>query len=53
VSMRGFVEVTNLLNTKHIGSAFLNPDVVGGVPLAYEPGAPRTFVVSVTLSRAR
>jgi iron complex outermembrane recepter protein len=53
LSLRGFVEVTNLLDKKHIGSAFLNPDVVGGVPLAYEPGAPRTFVISVTLSRAK
>jgi iron complex outermembrane recepter protein len=52
-SVRGFVEISNLLDRKHIGSAFLNPDLVGGVPLAYEPGSPRTFVVSVTLSRIR
>jgi len=51
--LRGFVEITNLINTAHIGSAFLNPDVVGGVPLAYEPGAPRTYVLSVTLSRRK
>ncbi len=53
LSMRGFVEIANLLDRKHIGSAFLNPDIVNGVPLAYEPGAPRTFVVSVTLTRRK
>ena len=52
-NIRGFVEITNLFDRKHIGSAFINPDVVGGVPLAYEPGSPRTFVISVTLSRVR
>ncbi len=53
LSVRGFVEITNLMDKKHIGSAFLNPDVVNGVPLAYEPGAPRTFVVSVTVTRRK
>lgn len=51
--LRGFIEVTNLFDKKHIGSAFLNPDIVGGVPLAFEPGTPRTFVVSGSLSWAR
>ncbi len=47
LSVRGFLEITNLMDRNHIGSAFLNPDVVGGVPLAYDPGAPRTYVVSL------
>ena len=33
----------------YIGSAFLNPDVVGGVPVAFEPGRPREVVVGLTV----
>lgn len=53
LSLRGFLEISNLMNRKHIGSAFLNPDIVNGAPLAYEPGAPRTYVVSFTLTRRK
>ena len=43
------VAVHNLFDRRYIGSAFLNPDVVGGEPVAFEPGLPRTVVVSVSL----
>ena len=46
---RAFATVENLTDRKYIGSAFVNPDVVNGVPVAFEPGSPRAFVVSVSL----
>jgi iron complex outermembrane receptor protein len=49
LGIRGFVTINNLLDRRYIGSAFLNPDVVGGVPVAFEPGLPRALMVGVTL----
>jgi iron complex outermembrane receptor protein len=49
--LRGFVTVHNLANRNYIGSAFLNPDYVNGVPVAYEPGMPRTVTVSFSVGR--
>lgn len=49
VGMRGFISVNNLADRRYIGSAFLNPDVVNGVPVAFEPGRPREYVVGVTV----
>ncbi|MDB4879913.1 MAG: Outer rane receptor protein [Gemmatimonadetes bacterium] len=49
VAGRGFVSVNNLANRRYIASAFLNPDVVNGVPVAFEPGSPRELVVGLTL----
>jgi iron complex outermembrane receptor protein len=46
LNVRGFFRVENLTDRKYVASAFLNPDVVGGVPVAFEPGLPRHFVVS-------
>ena len=46
---RGFVSATNLSGRRYIGSAFLNPDVVGGVPVAFEPGRPRELVAGLTV----
>lgn len=51
VGVRGFVSVNNLADRRHIGSAFLNPDVVAGVPVAFEPGRPREVVVGLTVGR--
>jgi outer membrane receptor protein involved in Fe transport len=51
--IRGFVTIQNLANRRYIGSAFLNPDVVNGVPVAFEPGLPRTVVVSLSVGRLR
>jgi iron complex outermembrane receptor protein len=49
--VRGFVTVQNLTDRKYVASAYLNPDLVGGAPAAYEPGAPRTVIVSLTAGR--
>lgn len=51
VGVRGFVSVQNLADTRYMASAFLNPDVVNGQPAAYEPGMPRTVLVSFTMER--
>jgi iron complex outermembrane receptor protein len=48
LAVRGFVSVNNLANRQYLGSAFLNPDVVAGVPVAFEPGRPRELVIGVT-----
>jgi iron complex outermembrane receptor protein len=49
LGVRGYVTVNNFSDKRYIGSAFLNPDVVGGVPVAFEPGLPRAVVVGVAL----
>lgn len=51
--LRGFVSVENLTDRKWVGSAFLNPDVVNNVPLVFEPGMPRSVLVSFSVSRGR
>jgi iron complex outermembrane receptor protein len=51
--VRGFVSIENLTDRKWVGSAFLNPDVVSGAPLVYEPGMPRSVLVSFSVSRGR
>jgi iron complex outermembrane recepter protein len=51
--VRGFVSVKNLTDKRYIGSAFLNPDLVGGAPAAFEPGMPRAFIVSLSVGRLR
>jgi iron complex outermembrane receptor protein len=47
--VRGFVTVNNLFDRAYIASAFLNPDVVGGEPVAFEPGLPRHVAIGVSL----
>jgi hypothetical protein len=47
------VRVENLADRRYVASAFLNPDVVGGEPVAFEPGLPRQVVVSVALGAGR
>ena len=49
--LRGFITVHNLADTHFIGSAFLNPDLVSGVPAVFEPGRPRSILVSLSLGR--
>ena len=51
VGINAFVTIHNLLDRRYIASAFLNPDLVGGVPVAFEPGPPRNLVVGVSLAR--
>ena len=52
-AVRGFIAVENIGDKRYIGSAFVNPDVVGGVPVAFEPGAGRTFIFSLSLGHRR
>ncbi|HVF41340.1 MAG TPA: hypothetical protein VM939_15655, partial [Gemmatimonadaceae bacterium] len=49
LGIRAFATVENLLDRRYIGSAFVNPDVVNGVPVAFEPGSPRAFVLSLSV----
>jgi iron complex outermembrane receptor protein len=49
VSVKAFLSVENIADKRYIGSAFVNPDVVNGVAVAFEPGAGRTFLFSVSL----
>jgi iron complex outermembrane receptor protein len=51
--IRGFVTVHNVTNQKYIGSAFLNPDLVGGQPAAFEPGMPKAVSVSFSVGKLR
>ena len=51
--IRAFVTVHNVTDKKYIGSAFLNPDLVGTAPAAYESGMPRSFIVSFSAGRLR
>jgi len=52
-ALRAFVTVENLADRRFIGSAFINPDVVNGVPVAFEPGAARTWIFSVSIGPRR
>jgi iron complex outermembrane receptor protein len=49
LGIEGFVTVANLFDRSYVASAFLNPDVIDGVPVAFEPGLPRHVLVSATL----
>lgn len=48
-AVRAFLNVENLADKRYIGSAFVNPDVVNGVPVAFEPGIGRSYVVSISV----
>jgi len=45
------VAVNNTFDSRYIGSAFINPDVVNGEPVVYEPGMPRQLVISLGVTR--
>jgi iron complex outermembrane receptor protein len=49
ISLLGFISVNNLTDQKYAASAFINPDVVNGVPVYLEPGLPRNFTASLSL----
>jgi iron complex outermembrane receptor protein len=51
LGLTGFLRVENLFDRRYMTSGFLNPDVVGGQSVAYEPGLPRSVVVSFGLVR--
>ena len=50
LGVTGFVTVANLFDRHYIGSAFLNPDVVAGEAVAFEPGLPRHVILGFTLT---
>ena len=49
--VRGFITLHNATNRRYMGSAFLNPDRVGGEPAVFEPGMPRSVIVSLSAGR--
>jgi iron complex outermembrane receptor protein len=55
--LRGFVTVHNIADTKYIGSAFLNPAPAPGAgaqpPAAFEPGMPRSVILSFSVGKLR
>ena len=50
LGLNAFLTVNNVLDRHYIASAFLNPDVVAGEPVAFEPGLPRNVVVGVSFT---
>ena len=49
VGLKGFVTVNNLTGRRYTASAFLNPALVGGEAVAFEPGLPRHLVISLEI----
>jgi iron complex outermembrane recepter protein len=53
-SLRARIAVDNLTDKRYVASAFLNPDRnPAGEPVAFEPGLPRTVVVSFSITRVK
>jgi iron complex outermembrane receptor protein len=50
-ALRGFVTLDNLTDKRYVGASFLNPDLVGGLPAAFQPGLPRAVTVSLSLGK--
>lgn len=48
--VRAFLSIDNIADRRYIGSAFVNPDVVNGEPVAFEPGMPRSLTLSFQLA---
>lgn len=53
LGLRGSATVANLFDRANVASAFLNPDLVGGQPAAFEPGLPRHLIVGMSLEWLR
>jgi iron complex outermembrane recepter protein len=53
LTLRGSLQVENLGDERYVASAFLNPDVVDGEPVAFEPGLPRHAVLTLSLGWGR
>lgn len=53
LGLSAFAGVNNLTDQKYAASAFINPDVVNGVPVYLEPGLPRNFAVGLTLTAGK
>jgi iron complex outermembrane receptor protein len=53
-SLRARLAVDNLTDKRYVASVFLNPDrTAAGLPIAFEPGLPRTLVFSLSMTRAK
>lgn len=50
LGVHAFFGVNNLTDVKYAASAFVNPDVVNGVPIFLEPGLPRNYVMGVSFT---
>ncbi|HTK82462.1 MAG TPA: TonB-dependent receptor [Bacteroidota bacterium] len=48
-SLSGFFLVNNVFDRTYAASAWINPDLVGGVPVFLEPGLPRNFIGAMSL----
>jgi iron complex outermembrane receptor protein len=53
LTLGGSLQVENLADERYVASAFLNPDVVDGQPVAFEPGLPRHAVATLSLGWGR
>jgi iron complex outermembrane receptor protein len=53
LTLRGSLRLENLLDERYVASAFLNPDVVDGQPVALEPGLPRHAVLTFSVGWGR
>ncbi|HEV3050619.1 MAG TPA: TonB-dependent receptor, partial [Longimicrobium sp.] len=53
LTLGGGLRLENLLDERYVASAFLNPDVVAGEPVAFEPGLPRHAVVTLSVGWGR
>ncbi len=50
LSLTGFLTINNLFDLKYASSAFINPDFVNKEAVYLEPGMPRNFLFSLSLS---
>ena len=50
LSVTGFLTINNIFDLKYASSAFINPDIVNNEAIFLEPGMPRNFVLSISLS---
>lgn len=53
LGLRGSATIANLFDRANVASAFLNPDLVGGQPAAFEPGLPRHLIIGMSLEWLR
>lgn len=53
LALGGFIGANNLTDERYAASAFINPDVVRGVPVYLEPGLPRNFVIGMTITAGK
>jgi iron complex outermembrane receptor protein len=53
IGVRASLAVENLTDETYVGSAFINPDLVGGAPAVYEAGLPRSIVMTLSFTRSR